>query len=314
MELADSSEKPMTDAPRDDLVLTVCICTYRRPQLRETLASLAAQALPPGVTMRVVVADNDEQDVRRGEIDQWFNELGLDGQYVHAPKRNISIARNSCLDSAQSRWVAFIDDDEVAPPDWLENLLSSRDNVECVFGVSRANYDGSGAPGWMVRGDFHSNIIRQRDGAANGYTCNVLFDADFVRRHGLRFREDLGQVGGEDTMFFRDMETAGARFGYNPEAVVHEDVPPGRANLRWLVNRRSVRAETTASCCSPREVARRHRRYVDRQGRAVFRYRALHPARSQPRRRQLSSRRAPLGRGAPCDGPGLPPGVRLIVS
>ena len=237
MELADSSEKPMTDEPSDGLQLTVCVCTYRRPQLRDTLASLAAQALPPGVTMRVVVADNDEQDGRRGEIEQWFSELGLDGQYVHAPKRNISIARNSCLDSARSRWVAFIDDDEVAPPDWLGNLLSSRDNVECVFGVSRANYDGSGAPGWMVRGEFHSNIIRQRDGAANGYTCNVLFDADFVRRHGLRFREDLGQVGGEDTMFFREMEAAGARFGYNPEAVVHEDVPPSRANLRWLVNR-----------------------------------------------------------------------------
>ncbi len=221
----------------DDLALTVCICTYRRPELRDTLTSVSRQNLPPGVRLEIVVVDNDETPQRRDEVENAFAELGLNGRYVHAPKQNISIARNACLDSVHTRWAAFIDDDEVAPVDWVERLLNSSDGFHCVFGVSRANYDGSGAPQWMVDGDFHSNHIRPRDGVANGYTCNTLLDTEFVRAHGLRFREDLGQVGGEDTMFFRAMEKAGGRFRINPEAVVHEDVPPRRATLKWLIDR-----------------------------------------------------------------------------
>ncbi len=229
--------KPATTPADAGLTLTICVCTFRRPELRDTLDSIAAQDLPEQVRLEVVVADNDETAARRAEIETAISELGLSGRYVHAPKRNISVARNACLDHVTSRWAAFIDDDEIAPPDWVAKLLSARDGVECVFGVSRANYDGSGAPRWMVQGDFHSNFIRPRDGVANGYTCNTLFDADFVRQHNLRFRKDLGQVGGEDTMFFRDMERVGARFRFCPDAIVHEDVPARRATLRWLRER-----------------------------------------------------------------------------
>lgn len=221
----------------EPLLLTVCVCTYRRPELAATLTSLAAQALPDHFRLRVVVVDNDEDATRREDIERQFADLGLNGQYVHAPKQNISIARNACLDHVDTRWAAFIDDDEIAPPDWAAQLLGAREGVNCVFGVSRANYEGSGAPRWMVDADFHSNSIGPRDGAANGYTCNTLLDMDFVRKHELRFREDLGQIGGEDTMFFRAMERAGGEFRFCPEAVVHEDVPTRRANLKWLMER-----------------------------------------------------------------------------
>lgn len=217
--------------------LTICVCTYRRPELSKTLKSIAEQRLPAGVSIAVVVVDNDTEPTRQADIESTFQELQLSARYVHAPERNISIARNACLDNVDTRWAVFIDDDEIAPESWIANLLAGHDNENCVFGVSRADYDGSGAPRWMIRGDFHSNFIGPRDGAANGYTCNTLLDMDFVREHQLRFREDLGQVGGEDTMFFRAMEAAGARFGFNPKAIVHEPVPPRRATLQWLINR-----------------------------------------------------------------------------
>jgi hypothetical protein len=42
------------------------------------------------------------------------SDLSLDCLYVHAPARNISIARNACLDAADAPLIAFIDDDETA--------------------------------------------------------------------------------------------------------------------------------------------------------------------------------------------------------
>ncbi len=212
-------------------MIDVGICTFRRDSLQETLASLAAQT----VKLRVIVADNDETDVRRDAIVASGNALGLDLTYLHAPARNISIARNACLAAATGEWFAFIDDDETAEPDWLARLMAASVDKDIVFGVSRAIY-ADDAPAWIVHGDFHSNRLAGNDAAWNGYTCNVLMRRDVVGDR--RFDLALGQTGGEDTMFFFDAMRAGARFGYAPDAIVTEPTPPARATLRWLVLRR----------------------------------------------------------------------------
>lgn len=218
--------------------IEVCVCTFRRESLSATLASLAAQVLPGAVSLRVIVADNDHADERRAAIVAEARALGIALDYVHAPARNISVARNACLSAASADWIAFIDDDEVARPDWLAQLIAVRDGHEIVFGVSQAGYPDPATPGWIVAGDFHSNRLSRNDPPWNGYTANVLIDRRFATAHGLRFAEALGQTGGEDTRFFFAARTAGARFGYAPQAIVDEATPLARASLRWLALRR----------------------------------------------------------------------------
>ncbi|TIX51234.1 glycosyltransferase [Alteraurantiacibacter aquimixticola] len=218
--------------------IDVCICTYRRPEIAGTLASIAAQDLPDHLRLRVIVADNDSTAARLEEIAACCRSLNLDHIYVHAPEKNISRARNACLDNASADWVAFIDDDETAEEGWLAALAAARPGKNCVFGPTRAIYDPETAPDWMIRGDFHSHSMGPREAAHNGSTCNVMIDRLFVERHGLRFREELGTVGGEDTMFFHDMLDNGASFAFEPKAMVSEPVAPARANLKWLLRRR----------------------------------------------------------------------------
>ena len=216
--------------------IDVCICAFRRESLSETLASIAAQ-VAPNLDIRVIVADNDDTDRRRAAIKAHGATLGLSLKYIHAPARNISIARNACLDEATSEWIAFIDDDEVARPEWLANLVAARTGMDVIFGVSQACY-GPEAPKWIVEGDFHSNRISRSDPSWNGYTANVLMNRRTIKREGLRFSEALGQTGGEDTMLFFEAHQSGARFGYAPDAIVDEPTPPARASLRWLLLRR----------------------------------------------------------------------------
>lgn len=218
--------------------IEVCVCTFRRDSLAATLASLAGQDLPKGVALRVIVADNDQTDERRQGIEAAAQDLGLALRYVHAPARNISIARNACLNAASADWIAFIDDDEVARPDWIAQLIAACDGHEVVFGVSQASYPDPAIPGWIVAGDFHSNRLSGNDPAWNGYTANVLIDRRFSAAHGLRFADELGQTGGEDTLFFYQARGLGARFGYAPLAIVDEVTPLARASLRWLALRR----------------------------------------------------------------------------
>lgn len=226
-----------TPAPAFDAV-TICVCTFRRESLFETLESFTGLTGLEGRAVKVVVVDNDEDDGLRDAVEWFAAGYALPLTYIHAPARNISIARNAALDTVQTRWAAFIDDDEVADPNWLAMLFEGHEGYHAVIGQSRAVYP-SELPGWAARCDFHSNRITGRPD--NAYTSNALLDVDFVRAQKVRFREGLGRTGGEDTMFFRQMTVAGASIVYRPGSIVYETVPPQRATMAW-VRRRKYRS------------------------------------------------------------------------
>jgi succinoglycan biosynthesis protein ExoM len=219
----------------------VCVCTFQRASVVDLLASLGRQVLPPGWRMRVIVADNDDEPSARDTVHQAFAEHNLEGSYIHAPAQNISIARNACLDTITAPFAAFIDDDEIARPDWLANLIHrlKASGAGVVFGRVSAVY-APGAPAWAINGDMHSTEAFFRNGEIEGgYTCNVLFRRTAIG--DLRFDPAFGRTGGEDTIFFGALTRARVFMAYAYNAVVEEPVPPARANLDWLV-RRSFRS------------------------------------------------------------------------
>ena len=248
---AAETRQPNSSAPIADeaapIVVTVCICTFRRPAgLAEAMASVAGQRLPQGVRPSLVVVDNDAAPSAWPAVERFAASVDFPVAYRHCPGENISIARNGALDATTTRWLAFLDDDERAAPDWLATLLALSGDAQAVFGPCEAVY-AAHAPSWMRRGDYHSNRIARRHGAIEtGHTCNALIDSAFVRRHSLRFDVELGRSGGEDTIFFHSMRCCGATLAYAPEAIVFEDVAVGRATLGWVARRRYRAGQTYA--------------------------------------------------------------------
>lgn len=222
------------------VTVTVCLCTFRRPSVHDTLASLATQDLPEGVTLRVVVADNDETPAALDAILASASRLGLALSYVHAPARNISIARNAALDHAAPGLVAILDDDETADRGWLRALLEEheRSGADVVLGPVVPVY-ADDAPAWMRDGEFHAiRPVYVGGRIVTGYTSNVLLDPSAPALAGQRFRLDLGRTGGEDTEFFERATRRGAVISHAPDAIVREPVEAGRATVRWLLARR----------------------------------------------------------------------------
>lgn len=225
-------------------IVDVCICTFQRQTLLETLTSLSTQTgLEGGV--RVIVADNDDAQSALAQVERG-RTLGLNIHYVHAPARNISLARNACLDAARAPFLAFIDDDEVADPEWLAQLLTVMDDPEvtAAFGPVAALYPNA-APEWLRKADLHSTRpVVTRRGVETGYTSNAI-----VRRAavgGLRFDLALGRSGGEDTDFFTRLHDAGHVFREAPDARVTEKAAPNRMALGWLMKRSFRSGQTHA--------------------------------------------------------------------
>ena len=219
----------------DDAVIDVCVCTYQRsPQLRRLIESLAAQRDAP--KFRVVIADNNAAPAEAEQVAALARRLQLPMLHIHAPAANIAIARNRCLEHARAPLLAFIDDDEIADPDWLAQLHAGLHSLDAVFGPVHAQYTDA-VPDWMIRGDFHSKRpVLRRDGSCDtGYTANVLLRRHCIGTH--RFLPHLGRSGGEDTMFFATLQRDGARLGFCAAAVAREPVVPTRAEFGWLCRR-----------------------------------------------------------------------------
>ena len=214
-------------------MLTVGVCTFRRESLAATLASLAAQTRLPD---RVVVADNDDAPSARAACAAAAGQ-GLPVAYVHAPARNIALARNACLEAAPDR-LAFLDDDETAPPDWLAKMEAALvSGLAGVAGPSVAVYPAD-APTWMRTLSPHSQHPPAIHGRAQiAHTANCLLDLTHPALAGLRFDPRFGRSGGEDTDYFQRAHARGARFAV-ADAPVFERVPAERLSEAWLAERR----------------------------------------------------------------------------
>ena len=220
--------------------IDLCICTFRRAHISETLRSVAKAQIPTDAALRVIVVDNDDTPSAQNRVADVAQETGLTVDYRHVPGSNISIARNAGLDAATGDWIAFLDDDEVVEPDWLIALVDRAQSTgaDAVFGHSRAVY-GPEAPAWMVDGDFHSQFAAPRgDLVETGHTCNALLRWDGAPWQQERFALERGRSGGEDTEYFFRLRKLGARYAIADRAIVREDVPSARQSLGWLLKRR----------------------------------------------------------------------------
>jgi len=224
----------------------ICICTYRRLYLEQTLRSLVALDLPDGLEARVIVADNDVQPSARELVRAVSLALPFELRYIHCPASNISLARNACLDAADGDFLAFVDDDSTVSPGWLAELVETAEitGADAVLGPVRAVYSSS-APGWMRRGDFHSTEPVWVDGKIRtGYSGNVLLRRASPHVESRRFNLALGRTGGEDTEYFSQLHRAGGRIAYARDAIVYEPVTATRERFSWLAKRRFRSGQT----------------------------------------------------------------------
>lgn len=224
----------------------VAVCTFRRTELEQTLLSIGRLTVPEGVSVRVIVADNDVTPSASDRVAALKAAVPFAITYVHCPAANISIARNACLDHATGEYLAFIDDDEVVSQEWLSQLLATArvTEAEVVLGPVKAHYLPD-APLWMRKGDFHSTLpVWVGNEIRTGYTCNVLLRLSAPSLAGRRFDLSLGKSGGEDTEYFGNAFDAGTRIAFAPDAWVHETVPEKRASFGWLAKRRFRMGQT----------------------------------------------------------------------
>lgn len=92
---------------------------------REKLVSRAIESIlnQTHKNFEFIIVDNGSTD-KSGQIADEYAQKDSRIQVIHRDKGTISAGRNTALDAAQGTYIAFIDDDDWAEPDFLEFLLS----------------------------------------------------------------------------------------------------------------------------------------------------------------------------------------------
>jgi glycosyltransferase involved in cell wall biosynthesis len=211
--------------------LAVCVCTRRRPaMLRKCLQSVLRQKTPDDIRVSVFVIDNEPM-IENREIGQHAAAgSGFPVNYVVEPKPGIPFARNAALAAASSveaDWIAFIDDDEIAGPNWISSLMAVEYRSVPIL-MGRVEYVPPDTQCfWVV--PRHTRVPKYDEGAVlkTASTNNVRFAMAIVD-DGIRFNEKIGLGVGEDTQFFAEAMRRGYQIRYTDRAVTREMLHPAR--------------------------------------------------------------------------------------
>jgi succinoglycan biosynthesis protein ExoM len=186
--------------------------------------------------MEIVVADDDSDFSARPLIEALAQSSPVAVRYVESAARNISACRNACLHAARADWIAFIDDDQVAEPTWLREMIAAAeacqaDAVKCYV---RGIYPPE-TPHWMKAGGTYTYDYGPT-GTEVGFaaTCGILFRRDLPGGRELFFDTALGVMGGEDAEFFMRYKALGGKIVSCRSAVANEIVSVERVRAAHL--------------------------------------------------------------------------------
>src|ERR1700736_1452215 len=228
--------------------ITVCICTFKRPKLlARLLHELGRQETAQLLTYEAVVVDNDHLQSAKPIVAEAVATRRIAVQYCVEGRQNIALARNLALTHAHGNLIAFFDDDQFPPENWLLTLYQAlqRHHVAGVLGPVKPFFETQ-PPSWVIKGKFCERATYPTGSVINwrmGRTGNVLLKRFLFNDLDQPFRPEF--VTGEDQDFFRRMIESGHKFIWCDEAVAYEAVSPNRWSLKFMLRRALLRGKVS---------------------------------------------------------------------
>lgn len=219
--------------------IDVCVLTYKRPGLLDKTLSSIGRLNLENIAIRIIVIDNDLNATAQNVVEDFAKINKFNVTYVVEPIQNISMARNRAIEHVQGEYFAFIDDDEIASPSWLMDLLKTlkKYNADVVFGPVKSIFPES-APKWVKTHPVFNRPHRCTGEIVRyGGAGNVLICREIIFRTKVKFDLCFGKSGAEDTDFFFRLLNFNGKAVWCSDAVVYESVGESRLNKKWVLRR-----------------------------------------------------------------------------
>jgi glycosyltransferase involved in cell wall biosynthesis len=239
------------------VVISAIVCTYNRYDLLpQALKSLAAQTLPQS-QYEIIVVDNSPDHAFSREAAGEFSEIA-NLKWIIEKTPGLSNARNVGTRTASGTIVSFMDDDAIAAPDWLINIIAGFDR----FGDEAAILGGTVKPLWREPRPqwLHDDLLGYLSLVDWGGMSRFAESSEWFAGTNISFRRsaiigsggfstDLGRAGAGASLLSNDeidliakIEKAGGRSVYDPDVLVDHQIDGARLTQPWFRRRAAWQA------------------------------------------------------------------------
>ena len=211
--------------------ITVVVVTFNRPiQVKRTIESLIGQSVKP---YEIIVIDDGSQP----KLDLTTNFEGV--QFIRLDQEiGLSNSRNLGISTAKGEYVAFIDDDAVASPNWLEEIGKAiLTGAEILGGPLVPNFEAE-PPQWWTEKEYGGIVGIGNIAVEEIWGANMVLNKDIFKEIGL-FNPRVGRQKG--TLMTReendliDRAKSAYKVAFVPSAVVVHSVSAKRLNLKYIL-------------------------------------------------------------------------------
>jgi len=233
--------------------ITVCICTHNRPSyLRDCLNGLRVQSVKAD-RFEVLIVDSASDPAVAQDLVRLAREFGA--RLIRLEQPGISLARNAGADAARAEYVAYIDDDAIPAPDWIDAILSALeepgDRPVLLGGRILPIWETPLPPWWPPslrsvlsiieyegRGIYRSVELPP---GLEPYAANMVVHRPALRAVG-GFQAAFGRVGkvllsDEDVQLAWTLQNAGHVIRYDSRILVYHQIQSDRLRPAWLLSR-----------------------------------------------------------------------------
>jgi glycosyltransferase involved in cell wall biosynthesis len=236
-----------------DILISVIICTYNRSEyLTKAIQSLIDQHTSKD-KYEIIIVDNCSTDSTKGVVEQFSNEGKSNIRYIYEPNLGLSFARNTGWCNAKGKYVAYLDDDAIACPGWLDKILEVFETVTprpgCVGGRVEPIWE-SARPEWLSDWLLHGLAIINWSETPHVLTnlsaewlvgANIAFPMDILKNAG-GFTSSLDRVGNSllssgDVFLEKQIAKMGYSCFYHPDIAIGHHIFKSRLSQSWFTRR-----------------------------------------------------------------------------
>ena len=226
-----------------NILLSIIICTFNRQELlKNAVLSLFHQINIDSSSIEIIVIDNNSTDKTKESIIQLQKE-NKNLYYFLEVQQGLSFARNRGYKEAHGNYIAYLDDDALAPENWIDTALQIMGTYDPdAFGGPIYPFYLNEKPNWF-KDEYEIRMHQENTGwlKKENYLSgsNMLFKRDIL--HEFKgFDTNLGMTGkkiayGEETELVMRLHNANKKLYYDRKLIVKHLVPEFKQHLSYFI-------------------------------------------------------------------------------
>ncbi|MGE5457370.1 MAG: glycosyltransferase [Methanococcaceae archaeon] len=230
--------------------ISIIIPTYNRGKYISITIQSFLELNYPKDDYEIIVANNNSTDDTAEIVHQYINNPeGVKLNYIFEPRQGVHYARNTAAKAANYELLYFTDDDMIADPELLNEIIKPFQidpKVADVTGKVLPKWEET-PPEWIVKqcNNYLLSLLTPKydflvaDSISYLYSCHQAVRRDvFFQAEGFNPEYTKGKYMGDgESGLNLKIRRLGYKYGYNGKSVIYHIIPKTRCTQKYLNKR-----------------------------------------------------------------------------